>query len=183
MNVGSTVAPAAAVRGAVRETVAVDGMRRADWTHVRRIYEEGLATGDASFETAAPAWRSWDAAHLASPRLVARIGADLAGWAALVPVSSRCVYGGVVEDSVYVAAAARRRGVGRALLERLVTCAEDAGIWTIQAGIFPENGASVALHQACGFRVVGIRERIGLLNGRWRDVVLLERRSLVVGTG
>jgi L-amino acid N-acyltransferase YncA len=152
----------------------------ADWPAVRAIYEEGIATGDATFETAAPSWAAWDRAHLAGHRLVAAVGGRVVGWAALAPVSERCAYAGVAEASVYVAAQATGRGVGRALLEGLVGGADAAGIWTVQAGIFPENTASLALHRRCGFRTVGVRERLGKLDGRWRDVVLLERRSPVV---
>lgn len=152
-----------------------------DWERVRAIYLEGISTGDATFETDAPAWESWDAGHLRGARLVARSGAEVLGWAALSPVSNRCVYGGVAEVSVYVAGTARGRGVGRELLAALVAESEAAGIWTLQAGILPENAASVRLHLACGFRQVGRRERLGKLNGRWRDVLLLERRSDKVG--
>ncbi|TMC49345.1 MAG: N-acetyltransferase family protein [Chloroflexi bacterium] len=156
-------------------------MAPGDWPAVRRIYEEGIATGDATFETEAPAWESWHASHLAAPRLVARCNGEVVAWAALAPVSERCVYAGVAEDSVYVSAEARGRGVGHVVLTALVAEAEAAGIWTVQTGIFPENHASVALHQRCGFRIVGTRERVGRLAGRWRDVVLLERRSSVAG--
>lgn len=155
----------------------IDRLRPEDWPAVRAIYLQGIATGDATFETEAPSWEAWDAAHLPEPRLVARIAGEAAGWAAAVPVSERCVYAGVVEHSVYVAAGARGRGVGRALLEAFIGASERAGIWTIQSGVFPENLASLALHRRCGFRVVGVRERLGELGGRWRDVVLLERRS------
>ena len=127
-----------------------------------------------------PPWEEWDEAHLPRHRLVAEHAGDAVGWAALSPVSGRCVYAGVVEDSVYVAGTARGHGVGRALLATLVADAESAGIWTVEAGIFPENRASIALHQACGFRIVGVRERLGRLGGVWRDVVLLERRSPLV---
>ena len=127
-----------------------------------------------------PPWEEWDEAHLPRHRLVAERAGDVVGWAALSPVSGRCVYAGVAEDSVYVAGTARGRGVGRSLLAALVAGAEAAGIWTVQAGIFPENRASIALHQACGFRTVGVRERLGRLGGVWRDVVLLERRSPLV---
>ncbi len=147
------------------------------WRSVRRIYLEGLATGHGSFETRAPTWSRWHAAHRADCRLVACENGAVLGWAALSPVSARKVYAGVAEVSVYVAAAARSRGVGRALLEALVRASEAAGVWTLQAGIFPENAASLALHRRCGFRVVGVRERIGCRNGVWRDVCLLERRS------
>jgi L-amino acid N-acyltransferase YncA len=158
----------------------IEALRPDDWPAVRAIYEAGIATGNATFETAAPAWDAWDAAHLPDHRLVARDRDRVVGWAALAPVSDRCAYAGVAEDSVYVAAEARGRGVGRQLLEALLSSAERAGIWTVQTGIFPENGPSVRLHEACGFRLVGVRERIGRLNGRWRDVLLLERRSPVV---
>ena len=161
--------------------LAIVGLRPEDWERVRAIYLEGIATGHATLETAAPPWEKWDADHLPRPRLVAREGATVLGWAALSPVSGRCVYGGVAEVSVYVAAAARARGVGRALLERLIPASEDAGIWTLQAGIFPENEPSLALHRRCGFREVGRRERLGKLGTAWRDVILLERRSRSVG--
>jgi L-amino acid N-acyltransferase YncA len=151
------------------------------WPAVRAIFEDGIATGDATFDTAAPTWAAWDGDHLPGHRLVATAGGQVVGWAALAPVSGRCAYAGVAEDSVYVAATATGRGVGRALLDRLVAGAEAAGIWTVQAGIFPENQASLALHRRCGFRTVGVRERLGKLGDRWRDVVLLERRSLLVG--
>lgn len=152
-----------------------------DWAGVRAVYLEGISTGDATFETEAPAWEAWDAGHLRGARLVARSGREVLGWAALSPVSNRCVYGGVAEVSVYVAAAARGRGGGRALLAALVAASEACGIWTLQAGIMPENAASVRLHLASGFREVGRRERLGKLNGVWRDVLLLERRSQKVG--
>jgi len=156
-------------------------MAPGDWPRVAEIYAEGIATGDATFESEVPGWENWDAAHLESPRLVAELYGDTAGWAALAPYSDRCVYGGVGEVSVYVAGPARGRGVGGALLEALVAGAEAAGIWTLQAGVFPENEGSLALHERAGFRRVGLRERIGKIGGRWRDVVLLERRSSVVG--
>lgn len=152
------------------------------WPAVRAIYAEGIATGNATFTAEPPTWPEWDASHLATCRLVAVDDAgQVLGWAALSPVSSRCVYAGVAEVSVYVAAAARSRGVGRALLAALVTGSEPLGLWTLQAGIFPENTASLRLHEQAGFRQVGRRERIGQLNGHWRDTLLLERRSPVVG--
>lgn len=154
-----------------------------DWPAMERIYAEGIATGQATLETGTPAWEAWDADHLDACRLVAEDGGDVVGWAALSPVSDRCVYGGVAEVSVYVAPEARGRGVGTALLRRLVRASEEAGLWTLQAGIFPENEASLRLHEKAGFRVVGRRERLGKLDGTWRDVLLLERRSDVVGTG
>jgi len=154
-----------------------------DWPEVRAIYEQGIATGDATFQSTAPAWEEWDAALLRECRLVAIRADAVIGWAALSPVSSRCVYAGVAEVSVYVAARERGAGVGRQLLEGLIDGSERQGMWTLQAGIFPENTASVALHERCGFRVVGHRERLGQMNGRWRDVLLLERRSPRVGFG
>ena len=148
-----------------------------DWQAVARIYAAGLAGGDASFATTVPDWADWDAAHLASPRLVAA-DPDVTGWAALSPVSDRCAYAGVAEVSVYVDPAAHGRGLGTALLSALVTRSEAAGLWTLQSGVLAENTASLELHARCGFRVVGTRERLGRdATGRWRDVVLLERRS------
>jgi L-amino acid N-acyltransferase YncA len=161
--------------------VIIEEMRADDWERVCAIYLEGIATGDATFETGAPTFEAWDAAHLRECRLVARSGDEVVGWAALSPVSSRCVYGGVAEVSVYVAGAARGRGVGRALLASLVAASERNNLWTLQAGVLAENVASIGLHAACGFRVVGRRERLGKLKGAWRDVVLLERRSEIVG--
>ncbi len=161
--------------------VAVEPMAPTDWEAVRAIYLQGIAGGNATFERDAPAWPDWDAGHLSTCRLVARSAGRVVGWAALQPVSSRCVYGGVAEVSVYVDEAIRGRGVGRALLEAVVLESERAGIWTLQAGIFPQNTASLALHRDCGFREVGRRERLGQIDGAWRDVVLLERRSPVVG--
>lgn len=153
-----------------------------DWEQVRSIYLEGIATGVATFETDAPTWEKWDAGHLRKMRLVAReTEGEMLGWAALSPVSDRCVYGGVAEVSVYVGERGRGRGVGRALLEALIEASERNEIWTLQAGVFPENAASVKLHLSCGFREVGRRERIGKLNGVWRDTLLLERRSRSVG--
>jgi phosphinothricin acetyltransferase len=157
--------------------VEIQPLRPDDWPAVRAIFEAGIASGDATFETAAPTWEAWDAAHLPEHRLVARDDGQVLAWAALAPVSDRCAYAGVAEDSIYVAPAAQGRGVGRQLLAALVASAEQGGIWTVQTGIFPENRASVRLHQACGFRLVGVRERLGRLDGRWRDVLLLERRS------
>lgn len=152
-----------------------------DWPAVHRIYREGIATGHATFETEAPPWEAWDAAHLEEPRLVAEEDGEVVGWAALSPVSDRCVYGGVAEVSVYVAEGARGRGVGLSLLSELVLASEEEGIWTLQAGIFPENRASIHIHERCGFRTLGVRERLGEMDGEWRDVVLMERRSDVVG--
>ena len=156
-------------------------MTEHDWPAVRAIYLQGIATGNATFEQSAPEWKEWDQRHLKSCRLVALLGGKIAGWAALSAVSSRCVYGGVVEVSIYIAEDARGLGIGRRLLGALVNASEQNGIWTLQAGIFPENQASVRLHEQVGFRIVGVRERIGRMDGRWRDTVLMERRSKVVG--
>ena len=144
---------------------------------MKAIYEQGIAGGNATFETEAPSWDDWDRAHLEGHRLVALQEGEVVGWAALAPVSGRCVYEGVTENSVYVADSAQGRGVGRALLEELIERSEREGIWTIEAGIFPENEASIELHRCCGFRVVGVHERLGKQHGVWRDVVLMERRS------
>jgi L-amino acid N-acyltransferase YncA len=160
-----------------RLSLRVDALVAGDWPRVSAIFADGIATGHATFETEVPSWDAWNAAHLRSPRLVARTADGVVGWAACTPYSSRAAYDGVAEESVYVAHGARGQGVGRALLGALVERAEQAGIWTLQAGIFPENMGSLRLHLGCGFRVVGVRERLGRLDGAWRDVVLLERRS------
>ena len=159
----------------------IDVMSGDDWERVRSIYLEGISTGDATFEVAAPSWEEWDAVHLQDCRLVARSVDAVNGWAALGRVSTRRVYAGVAEVSVYVGVESRGRGIGRALLEALVKESERSGIWTLQAGIFPENSASINLHLGCGFRLVGRRERLGKMNGVWRDVMLLERRSTIAG--
>jgi phosphinothricin acetyltransferase len=160
--------------------MTVRDLRPQDWPRVRAIYEDGIRSGDATFETAAPGWESWDAGH-PRLRLVAEREGEVVGWAALAPVSPRRCYRGVAEVSVYVGEAARGAGVGRALLERLVARSEESGFWTLEAGIFPENEASLRLHRGCGFRDVGVHERHGESGGVWRDVLLLERRSRVVG--
>jgi L-amino acid N-acyltransferase YncA len=152
-----------------------------DWPAVRSIYREGIATGNATFELDAPEWGEWDSAHLRDGRLVAEQDGSVVAWASLAPVSSRCVYAGVAEDSVYITAAMRGKGIGGRLLEALIRESESNGFWTLQAGIFPENAASLALHQKFGFRIVGVRERQGKMADRWRDVLLLERRSRIVG--
>lgn len=162
-------------------TLTIDKLVADDWPRVRSIYLEGIATGHATFETDAPDWETWDRSHLSWARLVARNVETVIAWAALSPVSSRCVYAGVGEVSVYVAKSARAQGVGRLLLTSLIDQAEQNGLWMLQAGIFPENTSSIALHKGCGFREVGRRERLGKLHGVWRDVVLLERRSSRVG--
>ena len=159
----------------------IEKMNPEDWEAVRSIYQEGLATENATFEMNAPEWEDWDKSHLRYCRLVAKRKDQIVGWAALSPVSSRSVYRGVAEISIYIAATARGLGIGKALLHTLIEEAERTGIWTLQAGIFPENAASIALHKACGFREVGVRERIGQMKGVWRDVILMERRSKVVG--
>ncbi len=151
------------------------------WPAVRRIYLEGIATGNGTFEIEAPSWEKWDSSHLPNCRLVAQEESKVLGWAALSPVSSRRVYAGVAEVSVYVAEAARGRGIGKSLLSALIDSSEDRGLWTLQAGIFPENAVSIALHKSLGFREVGRRERIGKMGDQWRDVVLLERRSSKAG--
>jgi L-amino acid N-acyltransferase YncA len=152
-------------------------MRRDDWPAVEAIYAAGIATGDATFDTAPPSWEEFDRDRMRDHRLAAVEDGDVVGWAAFSPTSARECYAGVVEHSVYVAESARGRGVGRALMEALVAEADAAGFWTIQTSIFPENAASVALHERLGFRLVGRRERIGQLDGVWRNTVLLERRS------
>ena len=156
-------------------------MQEQDWPEVVEIYRQGMLTGNATLETEVPSWEKWNAAHLSACRLVARQEGQVLGWAALTPVSGRCVYAGVAEVSVYVAATAQHCGIGTALLQALIDASEQEGIWTLQSGILVENEASLAVHERCGFRMVGRRERLGQLNGVWRDVVLLERRSQVVG--
>jgi len=159
----------------------MEAMTRAHWESVRAIYEEGIRTAHATFEAVVPDREAWDREHLPDPRVVAREGDGILGWAALTPVSERCVYSGVAEVSVYVASTARGRGVGKALLEAIIQGSARVGIWTLQAKIIPENTASLALHETCGFRVVGRRERIARIGGVWKDVILLERRSPIVG--
>jgi phosphinothricin acetyltransferase len=157
--------------------VNIDQMRASDWEQVRAIYLEGIRSGHSTFETDAPSWEKWDEGHLQFARLVMRDGQTVLGWAALSPVSKRHVYRGVAEVTVYVSEAVHGQGIGRALLEALIDESERNGIWTLQASIFPENTASVQLHLRCGFREVGRRERIAMLNGVWRDTLLFERRS------
>lgn len=160
----------------------IESMATGDWEAVREIYLEGIATGHATIDTDAPPWERWDSIHRPDCRLVAKNGDKVTGWAALSPVSPRDAYAGVAEVSVYVSQDSRGMGVGNLLLNSLVTASETAGVWTLQASIFVDNEASLALHAACGFRSVGTRERIGCLDGRWRDTVLMERRSKVTGT-
>ncbi len=161
--------------------VTIEKMKDDDWEAVRRIYLDGIQTGHATFEQNAPEWESWNKNHLKEPRLIAREDGKILGWAALTPVSGRCVYAGVAEVSVYVSAEARGMGVGKKLLQKLADESEAENLWTLQAGIFPENTASVKIHEDCGFRLVGRRERIGKMNGEWRDTLLLERRSNKTG--
>lgn len=156
-------------------------MQPEDWDAVRAIYEQGIATGNATLEQQVPSWPVWDAGHLPACRLVARQAGPIVGWAALSRVSMRCVYAGVAEVSLYIAGSARGQGVGKALLQVLIAASEQEGIWTLQASILRENEASLTLHRRCGFRLVGCRERLGQMNGIWRDVMLLERRSDCVG--
>ena len=156
-------------------------MHEGDWEVVKAIYEEGIQSGNATFEVAAPSWETWNDAHLKECRIIAKEENTTLGWAALSAVSGRCVYAGVAEISVYVCAASRGKGLGRQLLCKLVEESEAHNLWTLQAGIFPENFASLKIHQDCGFRIIGNRERIGQINGIWRDTVLLERRSTKIG--
>jgi phosphinothricin acetyltransferase len=158
--------------------VTIDALRPPDWPAVRAIFEDGLDLG--TFEELVPTWDEWDRGHLVWPRLVAREGGTVLGWAALAPYSDRSCYRGVAENSIYIARNARGRGIGRALLERLCREADAAQIWTIQAGILAANDASIALHTACGFRHVGVREKLARKRGKWSDVVLLERRSPLI---
>jgi phosphinothricin acetyltransferase len=151
------------------------------YNSVKGIYEEGIATGNATFQTEVPEWAEWDKSHLSHSRIVAIENDEVIGWAALTPVSGRCVYAGVAEVSVYVGSAHRGKGIGKALLENLIADSEKNNIWTLQAGIFPENTGSLAIHEQVGFRKIGFREKIGKMKGVWRDTVLLERRSNTVG--
>jgi L-amino acid N-acyltransferase YncA len=163
------------------EPLLIRKMASEDWPAVRRVYEEGLATGNATFESEVPSWETWDSGHLKECRLVATDAEKVVGWAALSRVSTRRVYAGVAEVSLYISAGERGRGIGRRLLKALVSESEQNGIWTLQAGIFPENSPSITVHRQCRFRLVGRREKLGQMNGRWRDVLLFERRSSVTG--
>jgi phosphinothricin acetyltransferase len=165
--------------------ITIEPMKPQDWEAVRAIYLEGIATRNATFETDAPDWEKWDRGHRQDCRLIALKGGrplgHVIGWAALSPVSGRCVYAGVASLSIYIAEATRGQGVGKALLQALIETSEQQSIWTLEAGIFPENTASLALHKSCGFREVGRRERLGQMDGVWRDVIFMERRSQIVG--
>ncbi|MED4163169.1 GNAT family N-acetyltransferase [Halalkalibacterium halodurans] len=163
------------------ESIRIIEMTDNDWPEVERIYREGIETGNATFETEAPSWEKWDAGHVKSCRFVAKSKEKVVGWVALSPVSSRCVYQGVAEVSVYVGSTGRGKGVGRKLLASVVEESEKQGYWTLQASVFPENVASLKLHRQLGFREVGKRERLAKREGVWRDVILLERRSEKVG--
>ncbi len=156
-------------------------MKPSDWEAVKEIYEEGIATGNATFQQSAPCWDEWNNSHLQHSRIVAKEDNIVLGWAALTPVSGRCIYAGVAEVSVYVSDKARGKGLGKQLLQKLIEESEANGIWTLQAGIFPENTPSIKIHEAGGFRIFGTRERIGKMNGVWRDNLQLERRSKIVG--
>lgn len=162
-------------------TIKIETMKAIDWEQVRDIYIEGIETGNATFQQEAPTWEEWDMSHLFECRFVARSEGDVLGWCALTPVSSRCVYRGVAEVSVYVGVKSQGRGVGSLLMDELVRASEENGIWTLQSGIFPENTGSIYLHKKFGFREVGVRERIGKMNGVWRDNLFFERRSTIVG--
>jgi phosphinothricin acetyltransferase len=160
--------------------IQVRAMRENDWQDVARIYAEGIHTGNATFETRVPEWEEWSAAHLEKCRLIAEADGKVAGWAALSSVSSRCVYAGVAEESIYISQNFQGMGVGKQLLRELIVQSEKAGIWTMEAGIFPENTASIRLHESLGFRLVGTHEKIGKMNGIWRDTLLFERRSSIL---
>ena len=161
-------------------TITIEELQPEHWPGVACLYAEGIATGNATFETEVPSREVWDSSDLAEHHFVALREDEVVGSAAVSPVSDRCVYGGVVENSVYVAEAARGQGIGQRLLEALITSTEAAGVWTIQTGVFPENEGSIRLHERVGFEVVGLRKRLGKLHGVWRDVLLLERRSETV---
>jgi L-amino acid N-acyltransferase YncA len=163
------------------ENPVIEPMTEASWPDVARIYESGISTQNATFERQVPEWEFWDKAHRRDCRLVAKLNNKIVGWAALSNVSSRCVYSGVAEVSIYVDPDFRGKGVGDKLMDALIEESENNGIWTLQAGIFPENIASVKLHRKHGFRIIGIKERLSKMNDKWRDVAMLERRSKSVG--
>lgn len=161
--------------------ITVIKMQASDWQQVKKIFEEGIQTGDATFQTSVSEWTDWNKSHLEHSRIIAKEDGHLVGWAALTPVSSRCIYAGVAEVSVYISAGARGKGIGKQLLQTLVEESEANNLWTLQAGIFPENIPSIRIHEYCGFKLVGVRQKIGKMNGVWRDTLLLERRSSKVG--
>jgi len=165
----------------MKNDIRIESMTTDSWIDVARIYEEGIATMNATFEKQIPDWNSWDKSHRKDCRLIALVDNKVVGWAALSNISGRCVYSGVAEVSVYVDSRNRGKGIGDMLLSSLIKESEKCGIWTLQAGIFPENISSIKLHHKHGFRTIGIRERLGKMNNKWRDVALLERRSQIVG--
>ena len=165
----------------MKHSMIIDEMITEDWESVCSIYEEGILTGNATFQVTVPSWEEWDRSHLTGLRFVERLKSEVIAWIALTPISSRCVYEGVAEVSIYISKAVRGRGVGSRLFDILIEQSEKKGYWTLQSGIFPENTASLQLHKKHGFIVVGKREKIGKLNGIWRDVLLLERRSNING--
>ena len=165
----------------MEEKLTFRNLKETDWEQVSQIYQEGLDTGNATFESNLPSWNEWNNGHLKKCRIIAEIKNKIVGWSALSPVSSRCVYGGVAEVSVYVSTKFSGKKIGTKLLERLITESENNEIWTLQAGIFPENKGSLTLHERLGFRKVGYREKIGKMNGVWRNTILLERRSNITG--
>ena len=169
------------IKSTAMSEVIIEEMSNESWETVQRIYNAGIATKNATFQTEAPEWEAWDQSHRKDCRLIAKIDDNIAGWAALSNVSNRCVYAGVSEVSIYIDPAFRGMGVGDQLMKQLITVSEKHGIWTLQAGIFPENEASIALHLKNGFRILGIREKIGKMEFVWRDTVMFERRSKVVG--
>jgi len=161
--------------------VEINHIEPEDWQEIARIYKQGIATGIATFETEVPTWKQWDDSHIKSCRLAARMGNQLVGWAALSAVSGRCVYGGVAEVSVYVDNESNGKGIGSQLLKSLINESKNEGFWTIQSGIFPQNIASIKLHEKMGFRKIGYREKIGKLHSIWYDNILMERRSKTIG--
>ena len=165
----------------MKREILIRDMKASDWDAVAAIYAEGIATGFATFETTVPEYDTWDSAHLQTCRFVVGDEEKILGWAALSPVSSRCVYGGVAEVSVYVANESRGKGVGKLLMQNLITASESIGLWTLQSGIFPENVGSIELHKKVGFRYIGKRERVGKLHGKWKDNALFEKRSVIIG--
>lgn len=167
----------------MNDQLLIETMQDVHWDSVRDIYRQGIETGIATLETNPGTWDKWNSSHLIEPRLVAILNERVVGWAALSPVSGRCVYGGVAEISVYVGSEYRGMGIGNRLLNELMILSENKGIWTLQAGILAENKPSIRLHEKAGFRVVGVRERLGKLNGAWKDIVLMERRSTITGIG
>ncbi len=170
------------VQAAVKSIhMTIRDMHSADWGQVSQIYADGIATGFATFETSTPTYDHWDKAHTAHCRFVAEEAGEILGWVALSPVSSRCVYGGVAEVSVYIATKNRGKGIGKLLMEHLILESEKAGYWTLQSGIFPENLGSIKLHEKVGFRYIGKRERVGKIKGVWKDNLLFEKRSQIVG--